>query len=61
MANINLFTPQSIYGRTATFLTSTNAQNTSTIKSYIASPVPTGKTQVVLGLSWSATNQLNTC
>lgn len=54
MANINLLTPTSIYGRTATFLTGT-ASTTSNLKSYIASPVTAGKTQLVLGLSLHAT------
>lgn len=49
MANINLLTPTSIYGRTVTFLTGTELV-TSNIKYVIGNPVETGKTHLVMGL-----------
>lgn len=49
MANINLLTPTSIYGRTVTFSTESQAI-TSNTKYVIGSAVETGKTHLITGL-----------
>jgi hypothetical protein len=55
MANINLLTPTSVYGRSITFQTAAGAGG-SLVKSYIATAVPAGKTQCITGLSWQFTD-----
>lgn len=56
MANINLLTPTSIYGRTVHFQTLSGTVTGAPLKSYIATAVPAGKTQFITGLSWQFTN-----